>query len=121
LVRVTGHLKEMMIACLSDPESRRMIRTVMVKPKSAVEIETELHLPQSTFYRKLSELKECGLLMVGEYAVKPDGRREPLYACSFTEVRFRAGREEMELELVETKESLEKKWFALFFSKQDPC
>lgn len=91
----------------------------MVEPKTAVDIEKKLDLPQSTLYRKISELKECGLLMVEEYAVRQDGRREALFACPFAEVRFKAGREEIELELVETKEGLEKKWFALFFSKQD--
>lgn len=119
MVRVVGHLKEMMIASLSDPDSRRIIRAVMVRPKSAVEIEKELDLPQSTLYRKISDLKECGLLMVEKYAISYDGRKEALYACPFTEVRFKVGREEIELELIETKESLERRWFALFFARQD--
>ena len=91
----------------------------MVEPKSAVEIEKEIGLPESTLYRKISELKECGLLMIEEYTISHDGRKEALYACPFVEVRFKAGREEIELELIETKESLERKWFALFFSKED--
>jgi hypothetical protein len=57
LVRVAGRNKELMIASLADPESRSIIIAVMAKPKAAVEIEKELGLPQSTLYRKISELK----------------------------------------------------------------
>lgn len=118
LVKVSGRLKEMMIASLSDSESRRIIIAVMAKPKTAVEIETELGVPQSTLYRKISELRECGLLMVEMFEVRPDGRREAVYVCPFAEVRFTAGRGEIELEVIQTEESLEKRWFDLFFSRQ---
>jgi len=119
LVRVAGHLKEMLIASLADSESRKIITTVMVKPKTAAEIEKETALPQSTLYRKISELKGCGLLMVESFTVKPDGRREAIYACPFVEVRFKAVQGEIEVEIIQTEESLEKRWFELFFSRQD--
>jgi DNA-binding transcriptional ArsR family regulator len=118
LVRVAGHLKERMIASLADSESRKIIVAVIAKPKTAVEIEKETELSQSTLYRKISELKECGLLMVERFTVRLDGRREALYACPFTEVRFIATQGGVELELIETEESLEKRWFELFFSRQ---
>lgn len=114
-----GHLKEMMIANLADSESRSIIITVLAKPKAAVEIEKELGLPQSTLYRKISDLKECGLLMVQRFEVKLDGRREALYACPFTEVRFKAEQGEIGLDVIQTEESKEKRWFELFFSSQD--
>ncbi|MGD0397116.1 MAG: winged helix-turn-helix domain-containing protein [Nitrososphaerales archaeon] len=118
-MRVSGHLKEMMIASLSDQESRRVIKAVTAKPKTAAQIEEELDLPQSTLYRKISELKECGLLMVEEFALRNDGRREPLYACPFVEVRFKAVQGDIELELVQTEQSLVRRWFELFFSRHD--
>jgi predicted transcriptional regulator len=119
LVRVAGHLKEMIIASLADLESQKIITAVMAKPKTATEIEKETALPQSTLYRKISELRGCGLLMVERFAVKPDGRREALYACPFVEVRFKAVQGEIEVEVVQTEESVEKRWFELFFSRQD--
>ena len=119
MVRVAGHLKEMMIAGLADSESRKIIIAVMAKPKAAAEVEKELGLPQSTLYRKISELKECGLLMVERFEVRPDGRREALYACSFAEVRFKAESGEIVLDLIQTEESKEKRWFELFFSRRD--
>lgn len=108
----------MMIAALSDPESRQVITAVLTRPKTAVEIERELDLPQSTLYRKISDLKECGLLMVEEFEVGHDGRREALYACPFSEVRLRVNQGEIELELIQTEESVERRWFELFFSRE---
>jgi predicted transcriptional regulator len=119
LVKVVGPLKERIIACLSDSDCRKIVTAVMVEPKTSVDIEKELGLPQSTLYRKISELRECGLLMVDRFVIKPDGRREALYACPFAEVRFKAGQGEIELEVIQTEESLEKRWFELFFSGQD--
>jgi predicted transcriptional regulator len=119
LVRLEGRLKEMAIAGLADPESRSIIVAVLTKPKPAVEIEKEVGLPPSTLYRKISELKECGLLMVDRFEVRSDGRREALYACPFAEVRFIRKQGEIELEVIQTEESLERRWFELFFSRHD--
>jgi predicted transcriptional regulator len=119
LVRVAGSLRERMISSFADQESRRIITAVVAKPKTAIEIEKELDLPQSTLYRKISELKECGLLMVESFDVRQDGRREAVYACPFSEVRFKAEQGVIELEVIQTEESLKKRWFELFFSKQD--
>lgn len=115
---MTGPLRERMLASLADPESQRILIAVVAKPKTTAEIEKEVGLPQSTVYRKISELKECGLLMVERYVVRPDGRREAVYACPFTELRLKALDGEIELEVIQTEESLEKRWFELFFSKQ---
>ena len=118
MVRVSGHLREKMISSFANPESRRIISAVIARPKTAVEIEKELDLPPSTLYRKISELRECGLLMVEEFEVRQDGRKEALYACPFAEVRFKVVQGNIELELVQTEESLERRWFELFSSKQ---
>lgn len=116
---MAGTLKERIIASLADPESRRIIIAVMAKPKTASEVEKEVDLPQSTLYRKISELKECGLLMIERFAVRINGRKEALYACPFTEVRFKAVQGEIELEVIQTEESLAKRWFELFYSRQE--
>jgi predicted transcriptional regulator len=118
LVRVAGPLKERMLASLADPESQRILITVVAKPKTTAEIEKVVGLPQSTVYRKISELKGSGLLMIERYAIRPDGRREAVYACPFAELRFKAVDGETELEVIQTEESLERRWFELFFSKQ---
>jgi predicted transcriptional regulator len=119
LVRVAGPLRERMIASLSDPESREIITAVLAKPRTAVEIEEELNMPQSTLYRKITELKECGLLMIDRFLVKLDGRREAIYAVPFAEIRFKALEGQIEVEVVQTEESVTKRWFELFFTTHE--
>jgi len=116
---VEGHLKERIIASLADPESRKILIAVVAKPKTVAEIEEETDLPQSTLYRKISELRGCGLLMIERFAISPDGRREAMYACPFAELRFKPTQDGIEFELIETEQSLEKKWFELFFSREN--
>ena len=116
LVRVVGRLREMVIAGLSDPESRRIITAVSGKPMPAVEIKKKIELPQTTLYRKISELKACGLLMVDRFVFGRDGRMAELYACPIAGMNFKAVGGEIELELIQTKESAERRWFELFLT-----
>jgi predicted transcriptional regulator len=116
LVGVTGQLKERVIATLADLESRKIITAVHGESKTIGTIEGELGLPQSTLYRKISELRQCGLLMVDRFIIKPDGKREAVYARSFDEVRLRSEKQEFKLEIIQSAKSLEKRWFELFFS-----
>jgi predicted transcriptional regulator len=118
-VRFSGQIKERLIASFADPESQRIVLAVLARPKTSVEMEKELSLPPSTLYRKISELKECGLLMVEKFAIRQDGRREAVYACPFVEIRFKVEKGNIELDLIQTEESVAKRWFELFFSKND--
>jgi len=106
------------LASLSDSTCQEIIRSVVRKPGTTVRIKEELHIPQSTFYRKVSELKDCGLLVVTEYEMGPDGKREPVYACPLLEAHLKALPEGIELEVVGTKECINKQWFELFFSSE---
>ena len=106
-----------MIAYLADSESRQIISCVTKEPKTATTIMTELNLPASSAYRKISDLRDSGLLMVDTFLLRPDGKREALYSCSFTEVGLKVESGNIVLEVVPSKRSLEKRWFELFFSK----
>lgn len=117
MVKVAGSLKGRILAHLADSESERIILAVMSRSRTAIEIEKETQLPQSTLYRKISELKECGLLMVESFLVRTDGKREATYACPFSEVRLTAVEGSISLEIVQTERSVEKRWFELFFSR----
>jgi predicted transcriptional regulator len=114
-MRLAKGLRERMLIQLADPDSYQIIASVLKGSKSAIAIGRELNLPSSTLYRKISELKECALLMTDTFVVRPDGRREALYACTFKEIAFRTTEEGLELELTPTERSLEKRWFELFF------
>jgi DNA-binding transcriptional ArsR family regulator len=116
-VRVTGALRERILSCLADDESRRILASVVERPKAPSEIEHDIGLTQTTLYRKISLLKACGLLMVHKYNISPDGKKETIYACTFDEIRLRPSADGFEIEIVETAESLERRWFELFFAR----
>lgn len=115
-MKIEGNLRDEIIAQLADPDSRRIIISTIREPKTAMAIGRELNLPTSTLYRKISELKGCGLLMVDRIAIREDGKREPAYTCTFKEISFKAREKEVELELVLSDRGMEKKWFELFFT-----
>jgi predicted transcriptional regulator len=116
-MRVATGLRERMLVQLADPDSFRIVSSVLTESKSAMAIGKELNLPSSTLYRKISELKECALLMTDTFVVRADGKREALYTCTFKEIVFRTTEHALELELVPTERSLEKRWFELFFTR----
>lgn len=117
MVRVTGRLRDAIIDCLSDRDCRRIMLSVLSKPKPTGAIEREVNLPQSTLYRKISELKESGLLMIERYEVRDDGRREAVYSCSFSEVRLRVEGEEIVIDVTENEKGKERRWFDLFYQR----
>ena len=119
-MKITGGLRDRMIAHLADPESRRIISSVIKEPKTAATIEAELNLPASSAYRKISGLKDSGLLMVDRFMIRSDGRREAFYSCSFSEIKFTVEQGDLELDVVPTPRSMEKRWFEMFFSKATP-
>lgn len=116
-MHVTGPLREKVLSSLADDESRRILASVLEKPKPPSQIEREVGLAPTTLYRKISQLKACGLLMVHRFNVSPDGKKETMYACTFEEIKLRPSADGFEIELVESAESLERRWFELFFSR----
>ncbi len=105
----------MIVAQMADSESRLIINSTLKAPKTAMAIGKELGMPTSTLYRKIADLKRCGLLMVDRIVVREDGKREPAYACTFKEISFRTGEKGVELEVVLSERGMVKTWFELFF------
>ena len=111
---VTGELKLRICASFADPESMKILEATFEVPKTKSTLEPELGIPQSTIYRKIAALRECGLLMIDSYAIRPDGKREAAYICTFREIRFKAEGGELQLEVIESRRSAERRWFELF-------
>jgi hypothetical protein len=116
-MRATDDLRERILAQLADIESLRIIASVLNERKTAIEIGKELGLPSTTLYRKVSELKECGLLTVDTFGFRPNGKREAQYGCAFSEIVLRTTSHGLELELIPSRKSQEKRRFELLSSK----
>jgi DNA-binding transcriptional ArsR family regulator len=105
------------LACLADPEVRSILQAVEGGPKTVASIRDLVDFPQSTLYRKMSVLRECGLLMVDRFMMRPDGKRDPLFVCTFDEIRLESRLDGIRVDLVESKRSIERRWLETFYSK----
>ena len=110
---------ERILACVADKESLSILASVERESKTAASIERDIGCCASTLYRKLAQMKDCGLLMIDRFDLRPDGKREARYLSAFTEIRLLDGGEGLEIELVENRRSMERRWFETFFSKSD--
>jgi predicted transcriptional regulator len=63
---------------LSDKYHRRILYSIIEKPKSVFDISTECDMLQSTVYRKLKDLKNYRLVNI-KCEIKPDGKKRFLY------------------------------------------
>ena len=105
------------LACLADPEVRSILQAVEGGPKTIANIRDLVDYPQSTLYRKMSVLRECGLLMVDRFVMRPDGKRDAVFACTFDEIRLESELDGIRVDLVESKRSIERRWLEAFYSK----
>jgi len=118
-LKVTGDLRRLMMAALGDLEAQQILSHVIRESRTSSTIAKELGLPPSTVYRKIGQMRECGLLLVDRFLIGPDGKREALYTLAFTEIRFKAESKDLELEVTLSRKALEKRWFEIFFSKTE--
>ena len=56
--------------------------------------------------------------MVDRFLVGPDGKREALYSCTFSEIRFKQEADGLELEITFSQKASEKRWLEMFYSRQ---
>ena len=70
--------KDAILELVSDKYCRAILKTTMVKPKSAMEIATETKIPISTVYRRLQDLHDNKLLRVSGQ-ISDDGKKLFLY------------------------------------------
>lgn len=79
--------KERILDALGDSASRGILLMISDSPRSAQELLTTNHIPQSTLYRKLHELQDLGLIGIQRTAITPEGKRVDLYRSLLEELR----------------------------------
>ena len=114
-MRIGGDGARRVLTSVADPESWSILQSLLKGPKDAAAVEKELGLAQSTVYRKLNLLRDSGLLMVDEFVIRPGGKRDAIYTTTFSEIHFVAELEGIEIELVESQKSIERRWLTLFY------
>lgn len=78
--------KERILDALGDAASRGILLMLSDGPRSAQELLTANHIPQSTLYRKIHELQELGLVGIQRTAITPEGKRVDLYRSLLSEL-----------------------------------
>ncbi len=79
--------KERILALLGDPAARYLLGLLDREPRSVQQLLEANHIPQSTLYRKLHDLRELGLVGIQTSLRTADAKRLDLYRSLVEEVR----------------------------------
>ena len=108
--------KKAVLRALLDDQSRVILTSTMLVPKSVVDITREQRIPVTSAYRKVKELKEFGLLRVERIVLTDDGKKYELVRSVIraANVQFDKGILDVDVTTnVEADEKVVKRFFTL--------
>ena len=91
--------KEKILSILSDKYCRSILKTIIYKPKSPVEITDETKIPISTVYRRIQILEENNLLS-SSGIISKDGKRVFLYKSKIKGIKGEFNEEYLGIKLI---------------------
>ena len=109
-------LKAQILSAMADPDSGRIIQAIRSDAKGVVKIGAELQIPVSSMYRKISILKEAGLVFASNFEITSDGKKLELYSSAVLEVKIDFKINEPTIDLVPSGEMVNRIWLKLFSS-----
>ena len=77
--------KDTIPAVIADPYCRKILQIVEMIPKSAIEINSETHIPISTVYRRIQTLCDTRLVKTSG-SISEDGKKFFLYKSTTKEI-----------------------------------
>ena len=113
---VEDERKKAVIRALLDDQSRLILTSTMLVPKSVVDITREERIPVTSAYRKVKELKQFGLLKVERIVLTADGKKYELVKSTIraASVVFDKGTLDVDVTAnVEADEKMVKRFFTL--------
>jgi len=108
--------KKAVLRAILDDQSRVILTSTMLIPKSVIDITREQRIPVTSAYRKVKELKEFGLLRVERIVITDDGKKYELVrsAIRAASVHFDKGSLGVDItNNVEADEKMVKRFFTL--------
>ena len=99
---------------MGDPHSQEILHSIRGSSKDAQSISEETRIPLSSIYRKLSILREAGLVFVKAFEITSVGKRQDKYMAAVSEVHVKTSGEVLEIELIPNDEGANRIWFRLF-------
>ena len=92
-------INQKVIEALADAESRAILFSVIRKGKNASELSTDLRIPLSSVYKKLTELEELTLIQIEKWLLTKKGRRYKVYRSRISKAEISIRRPEPVLSL----------------------
>jgi len=77
--------KQVILQVLADKYSRRILQTIMGKPKSVMDITAETRIPVSTVYRRIQLLHDNKIVSISG-TISDDGKKYFLYRSKIRSV-----------------------------------
>lgn len=106
-------LQKKILLALGDVDSPKILYSVRAIPKTAQDISNETDVPLSSLYRKVTALRNAGLVLA-RWEITPEGKRQDLFLSAVTEIKLKVLGEQIEVDLVPTSENANRIWFKLF-------
>ena len=91
--------QDSLLEILSDKYCREIIKSIMHKSKSVIEITNETKIPMSTVYRRIQTLHDSKLLATSGI-ITEDGKRLFLYKSKVRGIQSIFNRGKIEVELI---------------------
>lgn len=77
---------ERLAAVLADPTARAILTETSTRPMSATTLSDRCGVSEPTIYRRLADLRECGLLVERTRPDPEDGHHRTLYATDLERI-----------------------------------
>jgi len=108
--------KKAVMRALLDDQSRLILISTMLAPKSVIDITREHRIPVTSAYRKVKDLKQSGLLKVQRIVLTEDGKKYELVKSTIraASVVFDKGSLDVDVTAnIEADEKMVKRFFTL--------
>lgn len=108
--------KRAVIKALLDDQSRLILSSTMLVPKSVIDITREQQIPVTSAYRKVKELKQFGLLKVERIVLTEDGKKYELLRSTIRSAKVLFDKGILDVNVtanVEADEKMVKRFFTL--------
>ena len=91
--------KDNLLGIVSDKYCRSILKAIMDKPKSVMDLAMECHIPISTVYRRIQNLHDSKMLYTSG-SISEDGKKFFLYKSKIKEIQTHFNNGEVQVELV---------------------
>ncbi len=93
-------VKDALVQALADEYSRKILLKTIARAESISALSESQNIPLSTAYRRISEMREAGILIVEKTVLTGDGKKFELFRSAFRSVQIRLDQGELTIDAV---------------------